>query len=69
MTNGIVTAEDLATATGYKRPADIERCLRAQGIRYFAGKDGPWMTLAMLDAAGGIKHSSNDGMYEGNILG
>lgn len=68
MINGVLTAEDLVSATGYKRPADIERCLRDQGIRYFAGKDGPWTTIEMINAAGGVKKSSNDGMYEGSIL-
>lgn len=51
---GIVPFEALSKATGYNRPSDVERCLRKQGIIVFHGKNGPWTTLMLLNAAGGI---------------
>ena len=36
----IIEQEQLASATGYERPADIARCLQRQGIRVFRGKNG-----------------------------
>jgi hypothetical protein len=66
--HGVLTTAKLIETTGYQRAADIERCLREQGVRYFWGKDGPWTTMDLVNAAGGLKASSNDGMYEGSIL-
>lgn len=68
MIHGVLTTASLIETTGYQRPADIERCLREQGVRYFWGKDGPWTTIDLVNAAGGLKSSANDGMYEGTIL-
>jgi len=68
MLNGVLTTAHLIETTGYQRPADIERCLREQGVRYFWGKDGPWTTIDLVNAAGGLKASANDGMYQGAIL-
>jgi len=36
----MITQAELEILTGYKRPADIEKCLQAQGLRVFRGKDG-----------------------------
>lgn len=68
MLHGVLTTAQLTETTGYQRPADIERCLREQGVRYFWGKDGPWTTIDLVNAAAGLKASANDGMYQGNIL-
>lgn len=46
---------DLAAAYGYSRAADVRRCLTRDGIRYFEGKDGPWTTLDLVNAAGGLR--------------
>ena len=50
----ILTTEELQKLTGYDRPRDIERCLRDQGVRYFHGKKGPWTTVDLVNAAGGL---------------
>lgn len=68
MANGYFTTADLSTMTGYERAADIAKCLKRQGIRYFDGKDGPWTTLELINAAGGLRQQANDGMYEGSLL-
>lgn len=52
--SAILTTADLMRATGYKRAADMARELRRQGIKLFEGKDGPWTTLDLVNAAGGI---------------
>ncbi len=46
---GIITFDELKRVTGYSRAADIERCLKEQGIRYFWGKEGYWTTLYHLN--------------------
>lgn len=57
----ILTTGDLLRVTGYQRAADVERCLRAQKVQFFWGKDGPWTTIALVNAAGGLKPpASND---------
>lgn len=50
----IILPDDLSHITGYERPGDVERCLRTQGVRYFTGKDGPWTTIDLINAAGGL---------------
>ncbi|MBK1719184.1 DUF4224 domain-containing protein [Thiocystis violacea] len=47
--------EDLATLTGYKQQADIERWCQRQGVRYFRGKAGIWTTLEAVNAALGLR--------------
>lgn len=67
--DAILTTEDLRTVTGYQRVSDVERCLTGQGVRFFRGKDGPWTTLTLINAAGGVTPaSSHEPMYEGTIL-
>lgn len=68
MLNGCLSTTALFELTGYTRPADVERCLRDQGVKFFWGKDGPWTTLELINAAGGLRPSGNDGTYEGPIL-
>ena len=61
MRGSIIETADLLAITGYQKPGDAARCLRTQGIRVFDGKLGPWTTLEIINAAGGVKHSaSND---------
>lgn len=46
---GIIRQEELMEATGYERRADLERCLRDQGITLFYGKGGKiWTTSEIL---------------------
>ena len=52
-----LTFSDLQRLTGYKRPGDVERCLKAQGIKFFWGKDGPWTTLHHLNNINGQGYS------------
>ncbi len=48
----IVKEEQLLEATGYSRPADMEKCLRNQGIKFFYGKDKRiWTTTEILAQA------------------
>lgn len=63
--DAILTTADLQRATGYKRASDIEDCLIKQGVHVFWGKDGPWTTEALINAAGGLGRAGNDGMYKG----
>lgn len=44
----------LKRITGYERSGDVERCLKEQGITIFYGKNGPWTTLDLINAAGGL---------------
>lgn len=50
----ILTTENLQEITGYDRPRDVERCLRDQGVRFFKGRNGPWTTVDLVNAAGGL---------------
>lgn len=68
MLHSVLTATDLSTLTGYARPADVERCLQKQGVRFFWGKDGPWTTIDLVNAAGGLRQSGNDETYAEPIL-
>lgn len=53
-TNDILFFDELQRMTQYKRPADVERCLKKQGIRVFWGRNGVFTTIALINAAGGI---------------
>ena len=50
----IINTDDLKQITGYERPGDVEKCLKKQGVRFFFGKNGPWTTLDLINAAGGL---------------
>jgi hypothetical protein len=54
----ILTTTDLLAITGYDRPGDAARKLRAQGIHVFEGKDGIFTTLELVNAAGGVLPSA-----------
>jgi hypothetical protein len=56
MTTALISTEQLKTVTGYDRPGDIERCLRAAGVRFFYGKGGRIITTTdAINAALGIQ--------------
>ena len=64
MSSPVLNLDDLREATGYTRQADIERCLRKQGVRYFYGRQGIWTTIEALNAALGVAApAANDGAY------
>lgn len=64
MIGNVLTLDDLRSATGYTRQADVERCLERQGVRFFYGRDGIWTTIEALNAALGVlQPATNDGMY------
>lgn len=56
----IVNTVDLKAILGYTRAADIERCLRDQGITVFWSRLGPWTTIELINQAGGLKPANND---------
>lgn len=56
----ILHFEDLKRITGCKIPSAVERKLKAWGVHYFPGRDGPCTTIELLNAAGGLKASNND---------
>ncbi len=70
MAQGILSTAELLKATGYKRPADLASCLQRQGVRFFEGRDGPWTTIGLIEAAGGLRPAGNDAgeMYGATIL-
>lgn len=48
----VVTFESLVEMSGYKRPADVRRWLRRNGVLYLPGKGGrPSTTQTALDRA------------------
>ena len=59
-TADILELEDLRRITEYKRAADVERCLKKQGIHVFWGRKGPWTTVALINAAGGLNSARAD---------
>jgi hypothetical protein len=54
MNKSLLTTAQLLAATGYKRAGDMAAALRRQGIHLFEGKDGPWTTIELVNAAGGL---------------
>lgn len=64
----ILTTPQLQIITGYTRPADVERCLRRQGIKVFKGRCGPWTTLTLVNAAGGINEMQDANSAENELL-
>ena len=64
--NDVLSTEELKEITGYQRPSDVERCLETQGISFFHGKNGPWTTLDLINAAKGLSALSRP--QSGDIL-
>ena len=52
--NDVLNTDELKKITGFKQSGAIEKCLRDQGVRYFHGKNGPWTTLDLINAAKGL---------------
>ena len=55
--NAELTFSDLKDLTGYTRAADVERCLKRQGVPVFIGKNGPFTTHEALNQALGIRQN------------
>jgi len=68
MLGSLIETRDLLTLTGYQKPADAARCLRKQGIKIFEGKDGPWTTLALINAAGGLGEFATQTPYKADEI-
>lgn len=70
MPQGAFSTAELKEVTGYKRNRDLERCLTEAGVRWFPGKDGPWTTIDLINAAGGLvaANQSPDAPYPTDIL-
>jgi hypothetical protein len=49
-----VEPQALRALTGYRSPAAVERWCQRHGVRYFPSRNGPWTTIAALNAALGI---------------
>lgn len=60
MMGRIVTTKVLQEVTGYQTAADIARCLRNQGIKVFAGRNGPWTTVDLINLAGDMRLEPKD---------
>jgi hypothetical protein len=56
----ILHFEDLKRITGCTMPSAVERMLKSWGVHYFPSRGGPCTTIELLNAAGGLKASSND---------
>ncbi|MDU9416204.1 hypothetical protein [Pseudomonas sp. zfem005] len=65
----ILEFEDLQRITGYSRRSDVERTMRAQGIKLFLGRKGPWTTIDLVNSAGGIQQTQQPDSYSPDILG
>lgn len=60
MNQAIITFDDLQALTGYSRPADVERCLKKQGVTLIIGRDGrPATTIEALNQALGVRQDRN----------
>jgi len=60
MNQAIITFDDLQALTGYSRPADVERCLKKQGVKLIIGRDGrPSTTIEALNQALGVRQDRN----------
>ena len=64
MLGSLLQTSDLLALTGYQKAGDAARCLRRQGITVFEGKDGPWTTLQLVNAAGGLREFGGVGAYK-----
>lgn len=56
----LIQFDELQQVTGYTRQADVERCLKRQGVRFFYGRHGIWTTLESLNAALGVKVANDE---------
>lgn len=56
----IIDFDQLKSITGFKRDADIQKCLNAQGIKCFTGRKGVWTTIGLIESAGVISANDDD---------
>ena len=68
MTSAVLDFQALRTLTGYKTQPAVERCLKAQGIRYFYAARGIWTTLDLINAAGGVTPAASNDAYSPDII-
>ncbi len=52
--SNIIGAEQLHSITGINQDRALERYLEQSNIRYFPSKNGPWTTIGLIEAAGGL---------------
>lgn len=50
----IVTPAMLRALSGLERATAVCRWANSQGIRTFDSRDGPWTTIELINAAGGL---------------
>lgn len=62
--SNLVSIEDLKEVMGYERSGDVEKKLIGCGVHVFPGKNGPWTTVDLLNAAGGLIPSKNEEVVE-----
>jgi len=51
MVDAVLSTADLLRVTGFERVGAMRRCLERQGVQLFEGKDGPWTTTTLINAA------------------
>ncbi|TPQ24903.1 hypothetical protein [Methylomonas koyamae] len=51
----LIDTDQLRALFKYQRPADLERCLAKNGVKFLQGKDGPVTTAQALHAAMGLE--------------
>lgn len=50
----LVPFDALKVISGYQQTGAIERWARKQGIKLFYGRNGPWTTIEIINAAAGL---------------
>lgn len=60
MNPSLITKEQLQELSGYKLDAHIEQYLRSKDIPFFASKNGPWTTIDLVNAAGGLGETKKE---------
>lgn len=65
----IVPFDALKAISGYQQTSAVERWASSQGIRIFWGRNGPWTTVELINAAAGlVPGRSGDSHYSPDIL-
>lgn len=69
LSSSIVTFEALKAISGYQQTSAVERWASSQGIRVFWGRNGPWTTIELINAAAGLApERGGDSYYSPDIL-
>lgn len=69
LSSSIVTFEALKAISGYHQTSAVERWASSQGIRVFWGRNGPWTTIELINAAAGLAPGrGGDSYYSPDIL-